>query len=59
MAESITPKGEQVRSAVKWISEQCREKKDIPAPRWVEEAASRFNLSPKEEAFLREFYQGV
>ena len=46
---TIMPQGEDIRKAVKWISE---ERQSSPAAkklsRLVEEAAVRFNLSPAE-----------
>ncbi len=49
---SIVPQGEDVRRAVKWISEM---RKDDPAadPRkLVEEACLKFNLSPMDAEYL-------
>ena len=49
---SIIPQGEDVRRAVKWISEM---RKDDPAadPRkLVEEACLKFNLSPMDAEYL-------
>ncbi|MBC8419883.1 MAG: hypothetical protein KJ573_00685 [Proteobacteria bacterium] len=54
---TIQPKGEKVRQAVKWISECRTEDENKPIARLIEEAAGRFNLSPKDEEFLRSFYQ--
>jgi len=52
---TIQPKGETVRQAVRWISEKHKEEK-LPLGRLIEEASSRFNLSPKEEEELKAFY---
>jgi len=54
---TIQPKGEPVRKAVKWISEHLREDAGRQKGPLIREAALRFNLSPKEEEFLREFYE--
>jgi hypothetical protein len=44
---SLLPKGENLRRAVQWMSDQhCHDKKTI------EEAAKRFDLTPLEEEFL-------
>jgi hypothetical protein len=54
---SIQPKGERVRQAVKWISENLKEDEKKPIYRLVQDASLRFTLSPKEEDFLRSFYE--
>ncbi len=54
---TIIPKGEKVKQAVKWIAGECMEDKEKKTDLLIQEAASRFNLSPKDEAFLRAFYQ--
>lgn len=55
--ESIQPKGEKVRKAIQWISETRTDEPLTPIPSLIERASLRFNLSPKEEAFLRSFYE--
>ena len=55
---TIQPKGEQLRQAIKWISAERQENESRAIPRLIEEAALRFNLSPKDEEFLRSFYKG-
>jgi hypothetical protein len=47
------PKGENIRQAVKWISEMRKEREDIQMWALIEDACLRFNLSPNEEIFLR------
>lgn len=54
---TIQPKGEQLRQAVKWIAEGRLEDENRPIAALIEEAALRFNLSPKDEAFLTSFYK--
>jgi hypothetical protein len=54
---TIMPKGERVRQAVKWISSERMEHESKPIKKLVQEAAERFNLSPKEEMDLTHFYQ--
>jgi hypothetical protein len=54
---TIQPKGEQLRQAIKWISEERQEDENRPIPQLIEKAALRFNLSPKDEEFLRSFYK--
>ncbi len=54
---TIQPKGERVRQAVKWISENLKEDEKRPIYRLIQDASLRFTLSPKEEDFLRSFYE--
>ncbi|KPK30274.1 MAG: hypothetical protein AMK69_03875 [Nitrospira bacterium SG8_3] len=54
---TIQPKGEQLRQAIKWISAERQEDENRPIPQLIEKAALRFNLSPKDEEFLRSFYK--
>jgi len=54
---TIQPKGEKVRQAVKWIAEARLEDEDHPIGELIEKAAEQFNLSPKDEEFLRSFYE--
>jgi hypothetical protein len=53
---TIQPKGEKVRQAVKWISEARLEDESRLIGTLIEKAAGQFNLSPKDEEFLRAFY---
>ena len=53
----IQPKGEKMRQAVKWISENLKEDEKNPIYRLIQDASLRFTLSPKEEDFLRSFYE--
>jgi hypothetical protein len=56
---SIQPEGEQLRNAVKWISEQRKDGKGVKDggsdSQLVSQAALKFNLSPKEEEYLHRF----
>lgn len=45
--DRLTPKGESLRRAMRWLSDQGRH--DGAA---IEEAARRFDLSPSDEEFL-------
>jgi hypothetical protein len=56
---TIQPKGEKLRQAVKWISAGLQEKAPKPLAKLIEESARQFNLSPKEEEFLVDFYKGT
>ena len=54
---TIVPKGESIRQALKWISDNrlVDEKKSISL--LIQEAGLKFNLSPNEEVFLVNFYK--
>lgn len=54
---TVQPKGEKVRQAVRWISEKRLEDESLSLDRLIQEGSARFNLSPKEEGFLRAFYE--
>ncbi len=54
---TIQPKGEKLRQAVKWISENLREDECRSLYMLIQEAAQQFNLSPKDEDFLMSFYK--
>ncbi|MCD4717731.1 MAG: hypothetical protein K8R45_13450 [Desulfobacterales bacterium] len=54
---TIQPKGEKLRQAVKWIAGMRQEVETRPIPELIQEASNQFNLSPKEEEFLRSFYE--
>lgn len=49
---TVQPQGEQLKKAVKWISEKRKENPDINPTKLVDEAAFRFDLSPKDSQFL-------
>lgn len=54
---TVQPKGEKIRQAVRWISENRIEDESRPLYLLIQEAAQKFNLSPKDEDFLMSFYQ--
>lgn len=54
---TIQPKGEKVRQAVKWISGERLDDERKSLSNLIQEASMRFNLSPKDEEFLRVFYE--
>jgi len=53
---TLQPKGENLRKAVKWISSERLEDEEKSINLLIQEAALRFNLSPKEEDYLKSFY---
>jgi len=54
---TIQPKGEKIRQAVKWISSERLADENRSIPALIQDAALRFNLSPKDEEFLISFYK--
>jgi hypothetical protein len=53
---SILPEGEQLRRAVRWISEERQEKKDANIAKLIDEACVKFDLSPTDAEFLIRFF---
>mgnify|MGYP001095880151 CR=1 FL=1 len=49
---SIQPKGEELRKAVKWVSEERKYNKEKKLQALIEEACLKFNLSPMDADFL-------
>jgi len=54
---TIVPEGEAIRRAIKWISGELQEDPNKSIHILLNDAVSRFDLSPKEAEFLTEFYQ--
>ncbi|WDN90814.1 hypothetical protein BuS5_03785 [Desulfosarcina sp. BuS5] len=52
---SILPEGEDLRKAVKWISEERMNNPSIKIIKLVEQASLQFNLSPKKTDFLLKY----
>lgn len=52
---TVMPQSELMRKAVAWIGEQ--KAAGTPLGKALEEAGMRFNLGPKEQEFLREFFK--
>ncbi|MDA8239976.1 MAG: hypothetical protein M0Z67_06350 [Nitrospiraceae bacterium] len=53
---SILPEGEQLRRAIKWISDQQLENPKAGLPELIGEACLKFDLSPKDSDLLVNFY---
>jgi len=53
---SILPEGEELRKAVKWISEERQTEPEANLTKLIESACIKFDLSPKDEEFLGKFY---
>jgi len=49
---TIQPKGEDLRKAVKWVSQEHKYNKEIKLKALIEEACLKFNLSPMDADFL-------
>lgn len=54
---TIMPQGEMTRKAIAWISEMQESDADKSLDAFLEEAAIRFNLGPKDVEFLQRFYE--
>ena len=52
---TIQPKGENLRKAVKWISEERQFGPDKKPFKLIEEACLKFNLSPVDAEYLMKF----
>jgi len=52
---TIQPEGEEIRKAVKWVSDQRKFEPGKELNKIIEEACIKFDLSPKEADFLRRF----
>ena len=49
---SIQPKGEELRKAVKWVSDERKFNQEKEFKELIEEASLKFNLSPMDADFL-------
>jgi hypothetical protein len=49
---SIMPQGEEIRRAVKWISEMRQTEPQTDPQKLVEQACLKFNLSPIDAEYL-------
>lgn len=52
---SIQPQGEDIRNAVKWISDERKYDPGKRTEELVQEACIKFDLSPKDAEFLARF----
>jgi hypothetical protein len=52
---TLQPKGEQLKKAIKWISDMKKEKPEMALSRLVDNASFQFDLSPKDSQFLLRF----
>ena len=54
---AIMPEGEEIRKAVKWISDNLQDDPNKSVQKLINEAVMRFDLSPKDSVFLTDFYR--
>lgn len=52
---TIQPEGEDLRKAVKWISEERKFNQEGSLVKLIEEACLKFDLSPNDADFLARF----
>ena len=53
---SMQPEGEDLRKAVKWISDMMQAEKGKSVMKLIEEASLKFDLAPKDQEFLIRTY---
>jgi hypothetical protein len=51
------PEGEELRRAVRWVSEGLQDSTGQPVQPLVKEAIFKFDLSPKDAEFLVDFFR--
>jgi hypothetical protein len=56
---SIQPQGEDLRKAVKWISEKRQENPQMTTDQLIGAACLKFDLSPKDAEFLGRFCKKI
>jgi hypothetical protein len=54
---TIMPEGEDLRKAVKWISEERQSSPHKKLAKLVEEASVKFDLSPADAEYLFRFFK--
>ncbi len=54
---TIQPQGDDLRKAVKWITDELNYEKDKTVGSLIQAACMKFNLSPKDEEYLTRFYR--
>jgi len=56
---SILPEGEQLRRAVKWISDERLDDPDVSLSKLIGDACLKFDLPPKDAEFLMRFFADI
>ena len=54
---TVQPEGEDLRKAVKWISEERKYNPNAVTTKLIQEACLKFDLSPMDAEYLRSFYK--
>jgi hypothetical protein len=54
---TVQPEGEDLRKAVKWISEERKYNPKATPAKLIEEACLKFDLSPMDAEYLRNFFK--
>jgi hypothetical protein len=54
---TVQPEGEDLRKAVKWISEERKYDPDAKLSKLIEEACLKFDLSPMDGEYLLSFFK--
>ncbi|MEW6571130.1 MAG: hypothetical protein AB1390_08145 [Nitrospirota bacterium] len=52
----IQPEGEDLRKAVRWISDELQSGTGVKLSKLIEEACIKFDLSPADSEFLFHFF---
>ena len=54
---TVQPEGEEIRKAVKWISDERQYGAEKSLLQLIEEASLKFNLSPADQEYLVNFFR--
>jgi hypothetical protein len=54
---SIQPEGEDLRKAVKWISDMRQDDPEAKLGKLIEQACLKFDLSPMDADYLQKFFR--
>ena len=54
---TVIPQSESLKRAVKWISNYLKDDPEINKWKVIQDAVLRFDLSPRDEQFLYNFYK--
>ena len=54
---TVQPEGEDLRKAVKWISEERKYNPEAKLSKLIEEACLKFDLSPMDAEYLFNFFK--
>ncbi len=54
---TVIPEGDTIRKAVKWVEEQLLENPNANRAKLAEQAALKFDLTPKDTLFLERFFR--